>query len=101
MMRSFTLGVLMEDPKKQHHTHMETSQEEEEEEEPSPPSPPIIASARVAERLARKKSERFTYLVAAVMSSFGITSMAVLSVYSRFSWQMEVITKWFLLWFQS
>ncbi|KAG6715485.1 hypothetical protein I3843_05G234600 [Carya illinoinensis] len=48
-----------------------------------------IPSVRAAERLARKKSERFTYLVAAVMSSFGITSMAVMAVYYRFSWQME------------
>lgn len=47
-------------------------------------------SVRVEERRARKKSERFTYLVAAVMSSLGITSMAVLAVYYRFSWQMEV-----------
>nr|AIX87526.1 carotenoid beta-ring hydroxylase 2 [Lycium ruthenicum] len=46
-------------------------------------------AARLAEKLARKKSERFTYLVAAVMSSLGITSMAVLAVYYRFSWQME------------
>lgn len=45
---------------------------------------------RVDERMARKKTERFTYLVAAVMSSFGITSMAVFAVYSRFAWQMEV-----------
>nr|AGN03857.1 beta-carotene hydroxylase [Scutellaria baicalensis] len=49
----------------------------------------ISAEARVAEKVARKRSERFTYLVAAVMSSFGITSMAVLAVYCRFSWQME------------
>nr|ABI93208.1 beta-carotene hydroxylase 1 [Adonis aestivalis var. palaestina] len=47
------------------------------------------ASVRVAEKLARKKSERFTYLIAALMSSMGITSMAILSVYYRFSWQME------------
>ncbi|PIA49236.1 hypothetical protein AQUCO_01300228v1 [Aquilegia coerulea] len=46
-------------------------------------------SIRVSERLARKKSERFTYLIAAVMSSLGITSMAILAVYYRFSWQME------------
>lgn len=44
---------------------------------------------RGEERMARKKTERFTYLVAAVMSSFGITSMAVFAVYSRFAWQME------------
>ncbi|XVE64278.1 hypothetical protein DITRI_Ditri07aG0088100 [Diplodiscus trichospermus] len=49
----------------------------------------ILIPARVAEKLARKRSERFTYLVAAVMSSFGITSMAVMAVYYRFSWQME------------
>ncbi|KAL0299572.1 UNVERIFIED_CONTAM: Beta-carotene hydroxylase 2, chloroplastic [Sesamum radiatum] len=47
------------------------------------------AAARVAEKVARKRSERFTYLVAAVMSSLGITSMAVMAVYYRFSWQME------------
>ncbi|KAE8722693.1 Beta-carotene 3-hydroxylase 1 [Hibiscus syriacus] len=51
--------------------------------------PRILIPAHVAEKLARKRSERFTYLVAAVMSSFGITSMAVLAVYYRFSWQME------------
>ncbi|XAR71695.1 Beta-carotene 3-hydroxylase [Bertholletia excelsa] len=48
-----------------------------------------IPSVRVAERRARKRSERLTYLVAAVMSSFGITSMAVMAVYYRFWWQME------------
>ncbi|XP_009586989.2 beta-carotene hydroxylase 2, chloroplastic-like [Nicotiana tomentosiformis] len=47
------------------------------------------SAARLAEKLARKRSERFTYLVAAVMSSLGITSMAVLAIYYRFSWQME------------
>ncbi|KAJ8554386.1 hypothetical protein K7X08_025064 [Anisodus acutangulus] len=46
-------------------------------------------AVRLAEKLARKRSERFTYLVAAVMSSLGITSMAVMAVYYRFSWQME------------
>ncbi|KAH6770904.1 beta-hydroxylase 1 [Perilla frutescens var. hirtella] len=44
---------------------------------------------KVAEKMARKRSERLSYLVAAVMSSFGITSMAVMAVYYRFSWQME------------
>ena len=48
------------------------------------------AARRVAERKARKLSERRTYLVAAVMSSLGVTSMAVAAVYYRFSWQMEV-----------
>lgn len=45
---------------------------------------------RLAEKLERKKSERSTYLIAAVLSSFGITSMAIMAVYYRFSWQMEV-----------
>uniref|UniRef100_A0A453CL73 beta-carotene 3-hydroxylase n=1 Tax=Aegilops tauschii subsp. strangulata TaxID=200361 RepID=A0A453CL73_AEGTS len=48
------------------------------------------AARRVAERKARKQSERRTYLVAAVMSSLGVTSMAIASVYYRFAWQMEV-----------
>lgn len=56
----------------------------------SPKMEPVVINSRAAERLARKRSERFTYLVAAVMSSFGITSMAVMAVYYRFSWQMEV-----------
>ncbi|CAL1404870.1 unnamed protein product [Linum trigynum] len=50
---------------------------------------PQILPPRVLERLARKKSERTTYLVAAVMSTLGITSMAVMAVYYRFHWQME------------
>ncbi|XP_021726730.1 beta-carotene hydroxylase 2, chloroplastic-like [Chenopodium quinoa] len=49
----------------------------------------LILAARLSEKLARKKSERFTYLIAAVMSSLGITSMAVMAVYYRFYWQME------------
>lgn len=44
---------------------------------------------RVTEKLARKRLERHTYLVAAIMSSLGISSMAAMSVYYRFSWQME------------
>ncbi|OEL14163.1 Beta-carotene 3-hydroxylase, chloroplastic [Dichanthelium oligosanthes] len=47
------------------------------------------AARRIAEKKARKRSERRTYLVAAVMSSLGVTSMAVAAVYYRFSWQME------------
>ncbi|KAK7270892.1 hypothetical protein RJT34_26394 [Clitoria ternatea] len=78
----FTVCVLMEDPPKQS-TPMETLPPQE------PLSPQVFVSPRVAEKLARKESERFTYLVAAVMSTFGITSMAVLAVYYRFSWQME------------
>lgn len=50
----------------------------------------LLAAARLAEKVARKRSERYTYLVAAVMSSFGITSMAVAAVYYRFYWQFEV-----------
>lgn len=75
----------MQDPKQG--THMEI----EPQEQPPPPPPPAqqVLSPKLAEKLARKESERFTYLVAAVMSSFGITSMAVFAVYCRFSWQME------------
>jgi beta-carotene 3-hydroxylase len=51
---------------------------------------PQVLSQKMEEKMKRKKSERFTYLIAAVMSSLGITSMAVLAVYYRFSWQMEV-----------
>ncbi|XP_076899262.1 beta-carotene hydroxylase 2, chloroplastic-like [Bidens hawaiensis] len=51
---------------------------------------PVVSNiSRVEEKMARKKSERFTYLIAAIMSTFGITSMAVMAVYYRFSWQME------------
>jgi beta-carotene 3-hydroxylase len=49
------------------------------------------AVRRVAEMTARKRSERRTYLVAAVMSSLGVTSMAVAAVYYRFSWQMKEV----------
>ncbi|KAH1191208.1 Beta-carotene hydroxylase 1, chloroplastic [Glycine max] len=76
-MSGFTVCVLTEDPKQ--------IKKDEQEEQVNPQ----VVSARVAEKLARKKSQRFTYLVAAVMSSFGITSMAVFAVYYRFSWQME------------
>ncbi|KAK9724675.1 hypothetical protein RND81_05G091400 [Saponaria officinalis] len=48
-----------------------------------------ILEARLLEKLERKKSERFTYLVAAVMSSFGVTSLAVMAVYYRFHWQLQ------------
>ncbi|KAK1261941.1 hypothetical protein QJS04_geneDACA011532 [Acorus gramineus] len=49
----------------------------------------ISAVSRAEERMARKRFERYTYLVAAVMSSFGITSMAIVAIYYRFSWQFE------------
>ncbi|XP_021285832.1 beta-carotene 3-hydroxylase 1, chloroplastic-like [Herrania umbratica] len=48
-----------------------------------------VTLSRVEERLARKKLERTTYLVAATLSSLGISAMAVMAVYYRFSWQME------------
>jgi beta-carotene 3-hydroxylase len=51
-----------------------------------------VAARRIADRKARKLSERRTYLVAAVMSTLGVTSMAVAAVYYRFSWQMAVRT---------
>ncbi|KAK9070386.1 hypothetical protein SSX86_010788 [Deinandra increscens subsp. villosa] len=52
--------------------------------------PVVLDTKRLLEdKMARKKSERFTYLVAAIMSTLGITSMAVMAVYYRFSWQME------------
>nr|AEO62170.1 beta-carotene hydroxylase [Narcissus tazetta subsp. chinensis] len=49
----------------------------------------MISKSRTAERMERKRSERTTYLIAAVMSSLGITSMAIVSVYYRFAWQLE------------
>ncbi|XP_071710475.1 beta-carotene hydroxylase 2, chloroplastic-like [Rutidosis leptorrhynchoides] len=56
----------------------------------TPSSSSSISNQRVIdEKMARKKSERFTYLVAAIMSTLGITSMAIMAVYYRFSWQME------------
>ncbi|KAL2334774.1 hypothetical protein Fmac_015987 [Flemingia macrophylla] len=79
---SFTVCVLMQDPKQGTQIKIEPQ-----EEKPLPQE--VFVSPKLAEKLARKESERFTYLVAAVMSTFGITSMAVLAVYSRFSWQME------------
>ncbi|CAH2070219.1 unnamed protein product, partial [Thlaspi arvense] len=52
-------------------------------------SPEILTTSRLLQKAERKKSERFTYLIAAMMSSFGITSMAIMAVYYRFSWQMK------------
>ncbi|KAH9646835.1 Beta-carotene 3-hydroxylase 2 [Citrus sinensis] len=82
-LNSFTVCFVLEEKKQS--TQIETFTDEEEEESGTQ----ISTAARVAEKLARKRSERFTYLVAAVMSSFGITSMAVMAVYYRFWWQME------------
>ncbi|KAL6127671.1 hypothetical protein ACLB2K_071034 [Fragaria x ananassa] len=81
----FTVYVVLEDQKRSS-TEVDTSEIPQ---ESSSEIPIVIPSLRGAERLAKKKSERFTYLVAAVMSSFGITSMAVMAVYYRFYWQME------------
>ncbi|KAL0728834.1 hypothetical protein Bca4012_024927 [Brassica carinata] len=49
----------------------------------------ILTTSRLLKKAERKKSERFTYLIAAIMSSFGITSMAIMAVYYRFSWQLK------------
>ncbi|PON35883.1 Fatty acid hydroxylase [Parasponia andersonii] len=48
-----------------------------------------IIVPRIEERLARMKTGRNTYLAAAVMSSLGVTSAAIIAVYYRFSWQMQ------------
>ncbi|CAF2378851.1 BnaC02g44870D [Brassica napus] len=52
-------------------------------------SPDILTTSRLLKKAERKKFERFTYLIAAMMSSFGVTSMAIMAVYYRFSWQMK------------
>ncbi|XP_060971720.1 beta-carotene hydroxylase 1, chloroplastic-like isoform X2 [Cannabis sativa] len=49
----------------------------------------IIVPRISNDRLARKKIERYTYLVAAVLSSLGVSSAAITAVYFRFSWQMQ------------
>ncbi|KAK4718456.1 hypothetical protein R3W88_016794 [Solanum pinnatisectum] len=79
---SFTVCFVLEDEKLKPQFEDEAEDFEKKIEEQ-------ISATRLAEKLARKKSERLTYLVAAVMSSFGITSMAVMAVYYRFAWQME------------
>jgi beta-carotene 3-hydroxylase len=72
---SFTVFVIMEDQKR--NSPLENLREED---------PSLggmnsqIPSTRAAERLARKRSKKFTYLVAALMSSFDITSMAVMAI---------------------
>ncbi|URE01094.1 Fatty acid hydroxylase superfamily [Musa troglodytarum] len=72
------------------YTSREGATKEEEVEEPHQPDGLRISSEhRVAERTARKQSERRTYLIAAVMSRLCITSVAVAAVYYRFHWQME------------
>ncbi|KAL0542300.1 hypothetical protein IC582_022400 [Cucumis melo] len=42
----------------------------------------------VEEKMRKKKAEREGYLIAAIVSSFGITSMAAIAVYYRFSSQI-------------
>lgn len=81
--RSLTVCFVMSEKKKEIPTT--TLQEEEGEKEETE----LITAVRLTERMARKAAERHTYLIAAIMSSFGITSMAIASVYYRFSWQME------------
>ncbi|KAL5567919.1 hypothetical protein UlMin_024494 [Ulmus minor] len=83
----FTVCVIMENQKQSAQPENSNSEENLPLTIPQNVDPQI--SQRVAEKIARKRSERFTYLVAAVMSSFGITSMAVMAVYYRFYWQME------------
>ena len=56
----------------------------------APPFYDVKPVSRVEERLATKKPERYTYLVAAILSSAGITSMVAMAVHYRFLWQMEV-----------
>lgn len=90
---SLTVCFVVEDEKL--NAQLETSEEDGEDRQKEIAKQ--ISDSRVAEKLARKRSERHTYLVAAVMSSLGITSMAVLAVYSRFSWQMEVRIKFIKL----
>lgn len=51
-----------------------------------------VATSRVTERLARKRFERYTYLVAAIMSSLGVTSTAAVANFYKLSWQMEVLS---------
>ncbi|KAG2681068.1 hypothetical protein I3760_11G127700 [Carya illinoinensis] len=48
-----------------------------------------VATSRVTERLARKRFERYMYLVAAIMSSLGVTSTAAVANFYKLSWQME------------
>uniref|UniRef100_A0A6N2KVF8 beta-carotene 3-hydroxylase n=1 Tax=Salix viminalis TaxID=40686 RepID=A0A6N2KVF8_SALVM len=55
----------------------------------APPLDNVKAVSRVEERLATEKPERYTYLVAAILSSVGITSMAAMAVHYRFLWKME------------
>ncbi|GFQ05844.1 beta-carotene 3-hydroxylase chloroplastic, partial [Phtheirospermum japonicum] len=87
---NLTVCLALDDGELSGETQLGKIQDSEEESQEEIENKPVPAAAtRAAERAARKSSERFTYLVAAVMSSLGITSMAVMAVYYRFSWQME------------
>nr|XP_009787998.1 PREDICTED: beta-carotene hydroxylase 2, chloroplastic-like [Nicotiana sylvestris] len=86
---SFTVCFVLEDEKLNTQFDKLNAQLETGTEEIQIKTEEQISATRLAEKLARKKSERFTYLVAAVMSIFGITSLAIMAVYYRFSWQME------------
>lgn len=79
---SLTVCFVVEDQTKPSSAHIENRQEEV----PKDANENQILTPRVAERLERKRKERATYLIAAVMSSLGITSMAVMAVYYRFYW---------------
>ncbi|GAU32357.1 hypothetical protein TSUD_44000 [Trifolium subterraneum] len=79
--KRFTVCVITENPK----NSIQIKTEEKSEPPINKPDPHFL----VAQKLARKESQRLTYLVAAIMSSSGVTSMAILAVYYRFSWQME------------
>ncbi|CAL9146313.1 unnamed protein product [Musa hybrid cultivar] len=82
--------VSKEQKKNAGYTWMEDASEGEEEGEMEGTEEIRISwNRRMEERAARKQEERRTYLIAAVMSSLGITSMAIAAVYYRFSWQME------------
>ncbi|RWV98685.1 hypothetical protein GW17_00038449 [Ensete ventricosum] len=85
--------VSKEQKKKAGYAWMEDASEGEEEEEGEMEGTEEIRISwnhRTEDRAARKQEERRTYLIAAVMSSLGVTSMAIAAVYYRFSWQMEV-----------
>ncbi|XP_006829074.2 beta-carotene hydroxylase 2, chloroplastic [Amborella trichopoda] len=49
----------------------------------------VVAREDVPEKIARKRSERHAYLLAAVLSSLGITTLAAAAVYYRFAWQFQ------------
>ncbi|XP_061946966.1 beta-carotene hydroxylase 2, chloroplastic-like [Populus nigra] len=79
---SLAVCFVVEDQTKPSSAHIENQQEEV----PKDVNENQISTPRVVERLERKRKERVTYLIAAVMSSLGITSMAVMAVYYRFYW---------------